>query len=234
MPGVGAVGGVAGQGAEKGRGKRAEIAARLADDVPGHELGRVLEHVNKAVQLLQHVVGQVPAGARLAVEEDGNVGVAKSDFLDEVAQLDDDLERLVDRIIAAVEFLVVDRDHERRHAGLLLGKGGEVDVAGNPEHLFAFGTDRFGQRANAQARYVLGAKILVDNDDGEAEDHGWSTSGSAGGCLGETKARSSGRRECRANGKTRGRAPGEIVGQVYNKCPPAPRRSSAQGGARYA
>jgi hypothetical protein len=38
-----------------------EVALGLADDVARHELRRVLEHVDEAVQLAQDVVGDVAA-----------------------------------------------------------------------------------------------------------------------------------------------------------------------------
>ena len=89
VPGIGTVRRVVDQGAEEGRGERVEVVARLADDVAGDELRGVLEHVDEAVQLAQHVVGDVPGGAGLAVEEDGDVRVAEADLLHEGAQLGD-------------------------------------------------------------------------------------------------------------------------------------------------
>ena len=76
------------QRAEEGRRQAVEIGAGLAHDVAGDELRRVLEHVDEAVQFAQHVVGNVPRGARLAVEENRDLGIAETDFLDEGAQLD--------------------------------------------------------------------------------------------------------------------------------------------------
>ena len=76
---------VVGERAEERRRQRVEIGARLADDVPRDEFGRVLEHVDEAVQLAQHVVRDVARGARLAVQENRDVLVAAADFLYEGA-----------------------------------------------------------------------------------------------------------------------------------------------------
>jgi hypothetical protein len=81
VPGIGAVGGVVRQRPEERRRQRVEVGLRLAHDVAGDELRRVLEHVDEAVQLAQHVVRDVAAGARLAVQEDRDVGVAEADLL---------------------------------------------------------------------------------------------------------------------------------------------------------
>ena len=89
VPGIGTVGGVVGQRAEEGRRQRVEVGLGLAHDVAGDELRRVLEHVDEAVQLAQDVVRDVARGARLAVQEDRDLGVAAADFLDEGAQLGD-------------------------------------------------------------------------------------------------------------------------------------------------
>jgi hypothetical protein len=64
------------QRAEEGRRQRIEIDLRLAHDIARDELRRVLEHVDEAVQFAQDVVGDVARGARLAVQEDRDVGVA--------------------------------------------------------------------------------------------------------------------------------------------------------------
>jgi hypothetical protein len=112
----GAVGRVVGQGAEERRRQRVQVAARLAHDVARDELRRVLVHVDEAVQFAQHVVGDVAAGPRLAVQEDRDLGVAVADLADEGTQLGDGLLLLVG------QFLVVDRQDEGRGAALLLGE----------------------------------------------------------------------------------------------------------------
>jgi hypothetical protein len=44
--------------------------------------------VDEAVELAEHVVGNVPRRARLAVEVDRDLGVAEADLLDELAQVE--------------------------------------------------------------------------------------------------------------------------------------------------
>jgi hypothetical protein len=58
-----------------------QIGLGFAHDVAGDELRRVLEHVDEAVQLAQDVVRDVARGARFAVQEDRDLGVAAADFL---------------------------------------------------------------------------------------------------------------------------------------------------------
>jgi hypothetical protein len=69
------------------------------------------------------------------------------------------------------EFLVVDRQDEGRGAALLLGELRQVAVAGHAQDFHALVLDRLGQRADAQTGRVLGAEVLVDDDDGEVEFH---------------------------------------------------------------
>ena len=61
MPGVRTVLGVVNQRSKKRRSQTVGVGRRLANDVPGHELRRVLEHMNEAVQLPQNVVRDVAA-----------------------------------------------------------------------------------------------------------------------------------------------------------------------------
>jgi hypothetical protein len=105
VPGVGPVLGVVHQRLEERRRQPVEVAARLADDVAGDELRRVLEHVDEAMQLAQHVVRDVLAGARLAVDVDRDLGVLEPDLLDELAQVQ---HRRVE-LGPGSELLVVDR-----------------------------------------------------------------------------------------------------------------------------
>ena len=118
VPRIGAICSVVHQRPEKRWRQRIEIGLGLAHDVAGDELRRVLEHVNETVQLAQHVVGNVPRGARLAMQEDRDFGVADADFLDKGTQLGDGLVGRGRR----GEFLVVDRQDEHRGTRLLLGK----------------------------------------------------------------------------------------------------------------
>jgi hypothetical protein len=59
MPGIGAILRIVEQRLEERRLQAFQVAARLADDVSRDELGRVLEHVDEAMQLAQDVVRQV-------------------------------------------------------------------------------------------------------------------------------------------------------------------------------
>ncbi len=154
--------------AEERRRQRIEIRLHFADDVPGDELRRVLEHVDEAVKLAQDVVRDVARGPRFAVEVDRDLRILEADFLDELAQVE---HRRID-LRPRGELLVVDRQDERRRAGLLLRELRQVAVARDAQHLHAFLLDRRGERANAEARGILGAEVLVDDDDRKAEFHG--------------------------------------------------------------
>ena len=165
VPGVRAVLRIVDQGLEERRRQRVEIALGFAHDVARHELRRVLEHVDEAVQLAQDVVGQVLRGSRLAVQVDRDVGVLEADLLDELAQVQ---HRRID-LGAGRELLVVDRQDEGAGAALLLRELRQVAVAGGAEHLEAFLLDRRGERADAEARGVLRAEVFVDDDDRELE-----------------------------------------------------------------
>ena len=150
---------------EERRRDAVEVAASFPDDVTRHELRRVLEHVDEAVQLAQDVVGQVLRGARLAVEVDRHVCVLEAHLGDELPQVHD---RRVE-LGAAHEFLVVDRQDEGRGAALLLRELREVAVTRCAEDLEALLLDRRREGADAEARSVLGAVVLVDDDDGKLE-----------------------------------------------------------------
>ena len=168
VPGVGAVLGVVEQRLEERRLHAFQVALGLADDVARHELRRVLEHVDEAVQLAQDVVGDVARGLGLAVHVDRHVGVLAPHLLDEGAQVQ---HRRVE-VRAGRELLVVDRQDEGAGAALLLRELRQVAVAGDAQHLEALGLDGLRQRADAQAGGVLGAVVFVDDDDGKAEFHG--------------------------------------------------------------
>jgi hypothetical protein len=144
-----------------------QVALGLADDVARHEFGGVLEHVDEAMQLAQHVVGQVAAGFRFAMHIDGHVGVLAAHFLDEGAQA----QHGGVEIRTQGELLVVDRQDERAGTALLLGELAQVAIAGDPQHLKALGLDGLGQRTDTQPRSVLGTVILVDDDDGKTKLH---------------------------------------------------------------
>ncbi len=108
-------------------------------------------------------------GARFAVEKNGYVGIAPADFFHKLTQRDH-RGRIGVRI--AGEFFVINTQNEGRGAALLLGKAGQVTVAGDTQHFDAFGLDGFGQGAYAQSAGVFRTKIFVDDDDGETKAHG--------------------------------------------------------------
>ena len=139
----------------------------LAHNVARDEFWRVLEHMDEAVHLAQHVIRNMPRGARLAVQEDRDVGVAKADLLDEGAQVGDGLGRSLGR----GKLLIIDRQDEGRATALLLHERGQIAIARDPEHLDTLRFDRLGERTNPQPRSVLRAKVFVDDDDGEVEFH---------------------------------------------------------------
>src|SRR5450755_29612 len=225
------------QRAEKRRRQRIEVGLRLADDVPRHEFRSVLEHVDEPVQLAQHIVRNMARGPRLAVEIDWNLGVAEADLLDKGTQIDD---RRVE-LGAGSEFLVVDRQDERRRARLLLGELRQVAVTGHAEDFHALLLDRRRQRADAEPRSVFRAEVFIDDYDGEAEFHGYSpVPGSspavamvtppavAQACrLGVERRELCGDSQAVATGSTgrldrsagRGRRPAQILGSVTPCCP---------------
>jgi len=123
------------------------------------------------MQLPQHVVRDVAAGAGLAVQEDRDLGIAEADLLDEGAQLGDGLLLLVG------QFLVVHRQDEGGGPRLLLGEGSHVAIAGHPQHLHALLFQGLGQCPDAEARGVLGTEVLVDDDDWKVETHGHASVG---------------------------------------------------------
>ena len=117
-------------------------------------------------------LGRWRRGLGLAVDVDRHIEVLAAHFLDEVAQVQ---HRRV-QVRAGRELLVVDRQDEGAGAALLLGELRQVAVAGDAQHLEAFGLDGLRQRADAQAGGVLGAEVFVDDDDGKAEFHGEASS----------------------------------------------------------
>ncbi len=167
VPRIGAVFRVVQQRLEERRLHALQVALGLADDVLGHELRRVLEHVDEAVQLAQDVVGQVARGLGLAVHVDRHFGVLAAHLGDEVAQAQHD--RVQPR--AQRELLVVDRQDERARPALLLRELRQIAVARHAQHLEPLGLDRLRQGPDTQARCVLGTVVLVDDDDGKAEFH---------------------------------------------------------------
>ncbi len=167
VPGVGAVLRVVNQLFEERRRKAVEVALGFTNDVARHELRRVFKHVDEAMKLTQHIVGQVLGGPGLAVDVDGDVGVLEADLFDELAQVGH--HRI--QLRAGRELVVVDGEDEGRGQALLLGERAQVTVARDAEHRDAFFLDRLRQRTDAEAGGVLRAVVLVDDDDGEVETH---------------------------------------------------------------
>src|SRR5215471_14145782 len=123
--------------------------------------------MDEAVELAQHVVRNVPRGARLAVQIDRNLGVPEADLLDELPQVQHRGVELGPRR----ELLVVDRQHESGGARLLLRELRQVAIARHPEDLHPFLLDRRSEGAYAEPRRVLGAEVFVDDDDRKPEFH---------------------------------------------------------------
>ena len=86
VPGIRPVFGIVEQSLEERRLQPFEVAFGLANDVPGHKFGGVLEHVNEAVQLAQDVVGNMPRGLGLAVDINRHIQVFAAHLLNEAAQ----------------------------------------------------------------------------------------------------------------------------------------------------
>src|SRR5690606_18460186 len=169
VPGVRTVRRVLDQLTEKRRCQAFQVGACFTDDVTRHELGRVLEHVNEAVQLAQNIVGDMLRGARLAVQIDGDILVAEPQFTNKGAQV---LDRIGDILRGIhIEFLIINRQNEGARAALLLRKRTKVTIAGDPENLYAFGLYRRGQGSNAQARRIFGTVVFVDDDDRKTKLH---------------------------------------------------------------
>jgi hypothetical protein len=167
VPGVRTVFRIVDQRPEERRLHAFQVALGLADDVARHELRRVLEHVDEAVQLPQDVIRHVLRGFRLAIDVDGHVRVLEAHLADELAQVQHGgIEVGPDR-----EFLVVDRQDEGAGAALLLRELAQVAVARDAQHFEALAFEGLRERANAEARGVLGAEVLVDDDDGKAKFH---------------------------------------------------------------
>ncbi len=169
VPRVRAVLCIVDQRLEERRRQAVHVTLGLADDVARHELRRVFEHVNEAVQLAKNIVRQVLRRARFTIQIDRHLGVLEAHFFDELAQVQ---YRRVE-LGAGCELFVVDRQDERAGAALLLRELAQVAVGRGAQHLEALFFNRTGQRTNAQARGVFGAKVFVDDDDRKVEaQHG--------------------------------------------------------------
>ena len=167
MPGVGAVFGVVQQSLEKRRLHAFQVTFGFADDMARHKLWRVLEHVDKAMQLAQDIVGNMARGFGLAINVNRHVQVSAPHFFNEVAQVQ---HRRI-QVRARRELFVVNRQDKSAGAALLLCKLRQIAVAGDTQHLKAFRLNRLGQRTDAQTGGVFGTEVFVDDDDGKAEFH---------------------------------------------------------------
>ncbi len=72
--------------------------------------------MNEAVEFAQNIVGDVAAGARLAVQKDGDLRVAVADLAHKGTKLGNRF------FLFVGEFFVVDRQNEGRTTALLLGE----------------------------------------------------------------------------------------------------------------
>ena len=167
MPGIRAIFRVVEQGLEERRLHALQITFGLPNDVAGHKLRRVFEHVDETMQFTQDVIGQMARGFGFAIDINRHVCVFAAHFVDEAAQVHHHRVQIGTRR----KLFIVNRQNERAGPRLLLGKLTQVAVTGHAEHLRTLGLNRVGQGTDAQSRCVFRAKILVDDDDGKAKLH---------------------------------------------------------------
>ncbi len=84
--------------------------------MPRDEFRRIFVHVDEAMQFAQDVVRDMPAGARLAMQKNRNLGVLVANLFDKGTQLGDCLFALIG------ELLIIHRQNKSRSAALLLGE----------------------------------------------------------------------------------------------------------------
>src|SRR5450759_4152372 len=99
-----------------------------------HELGRVLEHVNEAMQLTQNVVRKMARRFSLTVNVNWYIEIFAPYFFNEMTQIQ---HRRV-QIRSGCELFVVNRQNKRAGAALLLCELTEVTVAGGAKYIEAF------------------------------------------------------------------------------------------------
>ncbi len=97
------------------------------------------------MQFAQDVVGDVPRRPRLAVQENGDLGVLEAYLLDEGAQFGNRFPLLHRQLF------IIDRQNEGGGPALLLREGRQVAIAGHPQHVQAFLFDRLSQGADTEA-----------------------------------------------------------------------------------
>ncbi|MCY1169354.1 hypothetical protein D9M73_93800 [compost metagenome] len=167
VPGVGAVFGVVQQRLEERRLYPFEVTFGFPQDVARHKFGRVLEHMDKTMQLAQDVVGDMARGFGLAIHINRHIQILAAHFFNEVAQVQHGRVQ----VRARGEFLIVDRQNKGAGAALLLRELRQVAVAGHAKHFKTLGLDGLRERTDTQARGVLGAEVFVNDDDGKTEFH---------------------------------------------------------------
>ena len=167
VPRVGAILGVIQQRLEKRRLDAFEVGLGVANDVAGDKFRRVLEHMDKAVQLTQDVIGKVAARLGFTVDVDRHIVVLPAHLLNEIAQVQDGGVE----VRAGGEFLVINRQDKGAGAGLLLGELGQVAVAGRAKHLKAFAFDCLSHGADAGPGGIVRAIVFIDDDNREAKFH---------------------------------------------------------------
>src|SRR5689334_19086410 len=145
MPGIGAISRIMYQRAEKRRRQAIEVSACFAQDVACDELGRILKHVDEAIELTQNLIGDMARGARFSMQENRNFLVAETDLINKLAQTIQRILRTFD------ELFIVNRQDKSRGTALLLRKRGQVAIAGDAQYFITFIFNGFGQHADSQA-----------------------------------------------------------------------------------
>ena len=134
VPGIGAVLSIVGEGTEKRRCQRVEVAFGFTNNMPGHKVGSVFVHMNKAVQLPQNGIGNMTGSAGFTVKVNRDIRITVANLLHKAAQL---LQHRMGFFPAAGQLFIVDGQHKPRSPALLLGKGGKITIAGIAHHVHA-------------------------------------------------------------------------------------------------
>jgi len=87
MPRIRAIFRVVEQGLEEWRLHALQITFGFPDDVAGHKLRRVFEHVDETMQFAQDVVGQVARSFGFAINVNRYIRIFAAHFIDEAAQV---------------------------------------------------------------------------------------------------------------------------------------------------
>ena len=173
MPGVGTVSRIMRESAEKRRRQAFEILTRLAHDISRHELGRIFEHVNKAVQFAQHVVRNRRRRLRFTVKKNRHIRIRTSDLVNKSAQLGNSFV-----FLARVREIVIVKTHDKcGRTARLTRKTREVGKCGNGANLLPLRLDGLCKVSNAKTGNVFRMVILVNDDDREMVFHSWKRKG---------------------------------------------------------